>query len=67
MSEKSLSEMTDDEIVLEIQALRERRAQARERRIVEKTTEGVPKKKVEGKVSDALWDMLDNPIETEET
>jgi hypothetical protein len=54
MTEKSLTEMTDDEIIAEIQALRDRRAQARERRNVTTT----PKKAVEGKVSDSIWDML---------
>ena len=58
MSEKPLTDMTDEEIIAEIQALRERRAQARERRIVEKSEDGKPKKKVGEKVSDALWDML---------
>lgn len=67
---KPLSEMTDDEIIAEIQALRERRAQARERRVaakdeVEKTA---AKRKGPEKVSDSLWDLLseDPPKETTE-
>jgi len=56
MSDKPLSEMSDDEIVAEIQALRERRAQARERRVADANIKGT-KKPVE-KVSDALWNML---------
>lgn len=58
MTEKILTEMSDEEIIAEIQALRDRRAQARERRIVEKNEEGMKKKKVVEKVSDSLWDML---------
>ena len=59
MSEKSLTEMTDDEIIAEIQALRDRRAQARERKNVTSTT-----KAVEKKVSDDIWNMLgDDPEE----
>lgn len=54
MSEKSLTEMTDDEIIAEIQALRDRRAQARERRNVSAT----PKIVKEAKVSDDIWSML---------
>ena len=58
MSDKPLSEMSDDEIVAEIQALRERRAQARERRVA--ATDELKKvaKKATDKVSDALWNML---------
>ena len=53
MSEKSLTEMTDDEIIAEIQALRDRRAQVRERRNV------APKeKKVVESTSDSVWDSL---------
>jgi len=56
--EKPLSEMSDEEIIAEIQTLRERRAQARERRQVEKDEKGTVKKKPEEKISDSLWDML---------
>jgi len=56
--EKPLSEMSDEEIIAEIQTLRERRAQARERRQVEKDEKGTVKKKPEEKVSDSLWNML---------
>lgn len=55
MSEKSLTEMTDDEVIAEIQALRDRRAQARERRNIPAASKTAPK--VE-KVSDNIWDML---------
>ena len=58
MVEKPLSEMSDEEIIAEIQTLRERRAQARERRQVEKDEKGRVKKKPEEKISDSLWDML---------
>lgn len=58
MVEKPLSEMSDEEIIAEIQTLRERRAQARERRQVEKDEKGTVKKKPEEKISDSLWDML---------
>jgi len=59
MTEHPLSEMSDAEIIAAIGKLRERRAQARERRIVEKT-EGEKKIGTKGaaKVSDALWNML---------
>ena len=68
MSEKPLSEMTDEEIVAEIQALRERRAQARERRQVEAGDKTKVTKKAVDKVSDSLWDLLseDPPKETTE-
>lgn len=57
MPEKILTEMSDEEIIAEIQALRERRAQARDRRIVEKSDKAAGKKPVE-KISDGIWDML---------
>lgn len=38
MSEKAITDMTDDEILAEIQTLRERRAQARERRVQSKAS-----------------------------
>ena len=59
MSEKSLTEMSNEEIIAEIQALRERRAQARERRNISKTPEV---KKAAG-VSDDIWDMLEEKEE----
>ena len=62
MSEaKPLSEMTDEEIIAEIQALRARRAQARERRQVETGDKTKVTKKVGEKISDSLWDMLSEP------
>ena len=64
MTERPLSEMSDEEIIDAISQLRERRAVARERRVAEKTAEGdKPVKKKEGKVSDALWDLLEGSEE----
>ena len=66
MSEtKPLSEMSDEEIIAEIQALRERRAQARERRVPEAGDKTKMTKKAGEKVSNDLWAMLEgSPEET---
>ena len=50
MSDKPLSEMTDEELIAEITAIRERRAKARERRVV--TTTGGQKKERGPKAED---------------
>ena len=55
MTEKSLTEMTDEEVIAEIQALRDRRAQARERRNVTKASTTEKK----ASVSDDIWGMLE--------
>ena len=61
MTEKSLTEMTDDEIITEIQNLRERRAKARERRITEKNAESVPKvRKGPEEIGGDLGNLLDD-------
>ncbi len=65
MTDKLLTDMTDDEIIAEIQMLRERRAQARERRITEKSAALAAPKKKESGVSDTLWDILTGTEETE--
>jgi hypothetical protein len=60
MAEKSLTEMTDEEIIAEIQGLRERRAQARERRQVALSDKSKPKKEGPVEIGGELGSILDD-------
>jgi predicted ATPase len=61
--DKPLSEMTDQEIEDEILGLRERRAQARERRTIQQSEKSAPRVKkgpdeITGEAADILGDIL---------
>jgi hypothetical protein len=61
VEERDITKMSDDEIIAEIQALRERRAQARERRVSEKSAEGVKKvKKDSNEITGDLGNIFDD-------
>jgi hypothetical protein len=61
IEERDITKMSDDEIIAEIQALRERRAQARERRVSEKSAEGVKKvKKDSNEITGDLGNIFDD-------
>ena len=67
LDEKAVSEMTNEQIIAEIEKIRERRSQARERRVQERNEKSAPKeKRGPAELSGELGSLLDNLL-TEET
>ena len=69
LDERPVSEMTDEEIITRIQGLRDRRAQARERRIQDTKVGADARKKSEKKVDEVggdLGNLLDDIFASEE-